>query len=298
MQRDDRVIEGQIPTKVQELFTYLLLHRHRALSREAVAAILWRDTLNAQPKKNLRQALWQLQSVVDAQVDRGEPEVLVVEADWVHVNPAGTFWLDVAVFEEAYDVTAGITGDRLDPGRVDALVAAAGLYRGDLLEGCYQDWCLFERERLQNAYLTMLDKLMVRCLATGAYEAGMAYGERVLRVDLAHERTHRRLMRMHYLDGDRTAALAQYERCVVALRDELGVEPAQRTRALYDQICADRLEPEPRLAGAPMPPDTSPGPTRNELEQLHSLLLEMRRQADEGIEAVTTALRHRTNSDS
>ena len=37
------------------------------------------------------------------------------------------------------------------------------VYRGDLLEGCYQDWCLFERERLQNAYLAMLDKLMVRC---------------------------------------------------------------------------------------------------------------------------------------
>ena len=244
-------------------------------------------------QENLRQALWQLQAVVDAHVERGEPEVLVVEADWVHVNPAGAFWLDVAVFEEALDVTAGISGDRLDPGRAEALVGAASLYRGDLLEGCYQDWCLFERERLQNAYLTILDKLMVRCLASGAYEAGMAYGERVLRVDRAHERTHRRLMRMQYLDGDRTAAIAQYERCVNALREELAVAPAQRTTALYEQICADRLEPEPRLA-TPVPAAMSEGLTKQELEQLHRLLLEMRRQADEGIAAVALALRDRT----
>ena len=292
MQRSDRVVESPVPTKVQELFTYLLLHRHRSLSREAIAALLWRDTLNGQPKKNLRQALWQLQAVVDAQVDRGEPEVLVVEADWVHVNPASAFWLDVAVFEEALDVTAGISGDRLDPGRAEVLVGAASLYRGDLLEGCYQDWCLFERERLQNAYLTILDKLMVRSLASGAYEAGMAYGERVLRVDRAHERTHRRLMRMQYLDGDRTAALAQYERCVSALREELGVAPAQRTTALYEQICADRLEPEPRPA-TPITPAASEGPSTQDLEQLHRLLVEMRKQADEGLAAVAAALRNR-----
>jgi DNA-binding SARP family transcriptional activator len=292
MQRSDRVVESPVPTKVQELFTYLLLHRHRSLSREAIAALLWRDTLNGQPKKNLRQALWQLQAVVDAQVDRGEPEVLVVEADWVHVNPASAFWLDVAVFEEALDVTAGISGDRLDPRRAEVLVGAASLYRGDLLEGCYQDWCLFERERLQNAYLTILDKLMVRSLASGAYEAGMAYGERVLRVDRAHERTHRRLMRMQYLDGDRTAALAQYERCVSALREELGVAPAQRTTALYEQICADRLEPEPRPA-TPISPAASEAPSTQDLEQLHRLLTEMRKQADEGLAAVAAALRNR-----
>jgi DNA-binding SARP family transcriptional activator len=104
-------------------------------------------------------------------------------------------------------------------------------------------------------------------------------------------------MRMQYLDGDRTAALAQYERCVTALRDELGVAPAQRTTVLYEQICADRLEPEPR-AVVPTPSTTPAPPTDQELEQLRALLLEMRRQADEGIEAVTTALRHRTSSDS
>jgi DNA-binding SARP family transcriptional activator len=276
---------------VQELFTYLLLHRERPMSRESVAALLWRDALRAQPKKNLRHALWQLQAVVDAQADGAGAQVLVVEAEWVRVNPTSALWLDVAAFEQAVGASAGIAGNQLDGTRASALAAAADLYRGDLLEGCYQDWCLFERERLQNAYLTLLDKLMVRCMTDGAYEAGIGYGERVLRIDRAHERTHRRLMRMRYLDGDRTAALAQYERCVTALRDELNVAPARQTVGLYDEIRADRLEAaeaaHPSRAG-----DAGAG-TVGDLEQLRMLLLDLRRQADEGIEAVGAVMRRR-----
>ena len=290
MERDDRALGGQVPAKVQELFTYLLLHRERPVSREAVAALLWRDTYSGQPKKHLRQALWQLQSIVDAHA-AGQPQVLLVEADWVHVNPACGFWLDVAVFEQAFDATSGITGDRLDPGRAQVLAAASELYRGDLLEGCYEDWCLFERERLQNAYLAMLDKLMVRCQATGAYEIGIGYGERVLRIDRAHERTHRRLMRLRYLDGDRTAALAQYEHCEAALRDELGVRPARATTSLYEQIRADRLDPDaPAFAGGE-PVDVVDAPSTRELEQLRDVLLDLRHQADVGLEAIREALR-------
>ena len=49
-------------------------------------------------------------------------------------------------------------------------------------------------------------------------------------------------MRLHYLAGDRTAALRQYERCLIALREELQVPPAQATEDLCKQIRADHLD--------------------------------------------------------
>ena len=120
-----------------------------------------------------------------------------------------------------------------------ALEQAVHVYRGDFLEGCYQDWCIFERERLQNIYLNVLDKLMDHCQSTGDYEAGLAYGAQMLRLDRARERTHRRMMQMYYLAGDRTAALRQYDRCAAALSQELGVKPSQRTEILCEQIRND-----------------------------------------------------------
>ena len=82
----------------------------------------------------------------------------------------------------------------------------------------------------------ILDKLLVYCMSHEEFEAGQRYGGLILRYDRARERIHQLLMRLHYLAGDRTGALRQYERCVVALREELGVRPDRRTVALYEEI--------------------------------------------------------------
>jgi DNA-binding SARP family transcriptional activator len=153
----------------------------------------------------------------------------------------------VAVFEEAYSRAQGIAGHVLNAPSADSLKVAVELYQGDLLESCYQDWCLYERERLQNMYLSMLDKLMGYCDAHHDFETSVMYGMRILRYDRAREHTHRWLMRLHSLRGDRTAALRQYERCIAALDEELGVKPAYSTVTLYEQIRGDQVADSTRL---------------------------------------------------
>ena len=74
-------------------------------------------------------------------------------------------------------------------------------------------------------YMQMLDKLMSYSQEHHEYEAGEGYGSTILRYDRASERTYRRLMYLQYIAGDRTGALRQYERCVIALAEELGVKP-------------------------------------------------------------------------
>jgi len=215
-----------------------------------------------------------------------------VDPDWVRLNPKADLWLDVAVFEQAYGLAQGTPGAELDTATARALQEASQLYQGDLLEGWYQDWLLCERERLQNLYLAMLDKLMSYCEAHQEYEIGLAYGARILRFDRASERTHRRLMRLHYLAGDRTAALRQYQRCVAALEDELGVKPAKRTVALYEQICADRIEDLTMTQTANAShPDSVPLPeTLDRLEQLQAVLSDVQQQVRREIQTVELTL--------
>ncbi len=247
IQHNGQELERFDARKVQELFCYLLLHREYALPREKLASILWPDTTTIQSKKNLRQALWQLQSVLGAQAQSTAERLVLVEPDWVHLNPKGDYWFDVAVFENAFELVQKALGQTLDVASAQTLQDAVQLYQGPLLEGCYQDWCLVERERLQNMYLTMLDKLMIFCEVHQDYETGLLYGTRIMCYDRARERTHRQLMRLYYLLGDRTEALRQYERCAVAQEEELGTLPSRSTQKLYKQIQADTLD-EPALA--------------------------------------------------
>ena len=279
--------------KVQDLFCYLLLHRDRPHPRETLADLLWNNNTTTQSKKYLRKALWQLRAALGSHTE-SHSRVLLVEPDWVQLNPQADFWLDVAVFEQAFTLVQGVPGKELDFQRALTLLSAVGLYRGGLLEGCYQDWCLYERERFQHMYLVMLEKLMGCCEAHHDYEAGLVCGTRILRYDRARERTHRRLMRLHYLAGDRTAALRQYEQCVAALDKELDVRPGKRTRALYDEIRADQLDgPALAPAQARTAPETATFPLPNvlsHLRQLQATLANAQRQVQQDVQAVELAL--------
>jgi len=222
--------------KTQELFFYLMLHRHQLHSREAMAALLWPECSTVKSRKNLRQALWQLQTALASFTRNGKYAFLTIDAESIHMNGDKAMSVDVSIFERSYQEVCGVAGKALDINQAKILERAVDLYRGDLLEGCYEDWCLVERERLQNWYLIMLEKLICYSRKEHEYTRAVEYGEKILRLDRAHERTYRQLMRTFYESGNRTAALRQYDRCKVALEEELGVAPSQQTQKLYEQI--------------------------------------------------------------
>ncbi len=284
--RNDCEISGLDASKLQEMFGYLLLNRTRPQSRESLATLLWGDSSTSQSKKYLRQALWHIQSALSYKSRANDPPFLDVDADWIRVNTQANLWLDVATFEQVAELTQGVRGHQLDREQAKVLKETVKLYRGDLLEGCYQEWCLFERERLQNLFLSLLDKLMLYCELHDEFEDGVNYGNQILRYDRAREHTHRRLMRLHGLMGNRTAALRQYEKCVTALAEELNVEPAQKTLMLYEQIRDDKPVNNPVLSAADLTGDNG-----GSLEQIRGFLLDLQEQINKQIQSVEKALR-------
>jgi DNA-binding SARP family transcriptional activator len=292
-------LEGLDACKVQELLSYLLVHRDRPHTRESLASLLWGETATDKSKKYLRQTLWHLQSALEGHHDGAKEGGGLLSAghDWVRLNAGSALWLDVAVFEGAFARVQGKAGRDLDEETKRAVEQAAELYKGDLLEGWYQDWCLYDRERLQNMYLVMLDKLISYCEAHRDYELGLLYGSTILRYDRARERTHRQLMHLLYMSGDRTAALRQYERCVAALRQELDVAPDRRTVALYQQIRLDQLEERALLPAAepetnPNPPAVSLPEVLGRLQQLQLVMSDVQRRIQQDIKAVQQALKN------
>jgi DNA-binding SARP family transcriptional activator len=293
----DRILTGFDASKVQELFCYLLINRDRPHSRETLADLLWPDCLATQSKAYLRKTLWQLQSALDAHFTHLSDCMLQVDPDWIQLRPAAQLCLDVAQFEKAFDRVRGLPGSELDAKLAHLLRCAVDLYQGDLLDGWYQDWCLYERVRLRHIYMAMLDRLMEYCEIQRDCEAGVIYGLRILRIDSARERTHRRLMRLFWLSGDRTGALRQYRRCVEALGDELDVAPSQLTTALYQRIRADDssssvLEPiqakhEPARQACTLPDFL------DHLKRLQVVLSSAQRQIRQDIQAVEREITRR-----
>lgn len=234
---DEILLDGRI---TREMLSFLLLHRDHLLSRETLASVFWGDLPTSKALKHLRQALWNLQSNLRLISRSPGTNLIRIDSSKVILASSSELWLDVAILDRAIRRAQGIPGHALDQAAADDLRAAAALYRGDLLEGWYQDWCLLERERLQASYVTILDKLMAYAEVHHAFEEGLEYGARILRFDRARESTYRCLMRLYVLAGDRTAALRQYQRCATALQEELGVRPTRATERLLEFVRADQ----------------------------------------------------------
>ena len=252
--RDDRPVPI-LSSKALELLCYLLLHRGRAHTREALSRLLWPDAPEGQAKKYLRQTLWQLQTNLASGSGPDDLPLLDVQAGRVRVNPAAPWWCDVDVVERAHHRYR----DRPDRGagrrRPAALEHAVALCAGDLLDGWSQDWCVRERDRLHLVHLDLLERLTDHCVARGDLARGLAHGNRLLQLDPAREVTHRQLMRLYAVAGDRTGALRQYRRCVAGAGH--GVRPRTR-RGDGRAVPADPRRPRPRPVAVPRPaPDRS-----------------------------------------
>src|SRR5262249_6813991 len=131
----------------------------------------------------------------DDHLGKENGRLFLADPEWVQVNPEVDVWVDVTAFDQTFSSLRAAPD--LDESSARALDEAARLYKDDLLVDWRQDWLLYERERLQNTYLIMLDKLAKYCEARRDYAAGASYSARILQYDPAREQTHQQMMRMY-----------------------------------------------------------------------------------------------------
>src|SRR5262249_12162130 len=164
--------------RLQALLAYLLLHRDAPHPRAYLAFQLWPETSEAQAHANLRTLLHRLRHALP-HADR-----------FLHIGAQSVQWrgdapspLDVADFERALTQAAAAEqrGDQ-DAARA-TFREAVEQYGGDLLPALYDDWVLLERERLRQAFLAALEKLVVLLEQAGEYAAAIGYAQRLLRHD-------------------------------------------------------------------------------------------------------------------
>ena len=165
------------------------------------------------------------------------------------------------------------------------LEQAAALYRGDFLaqltladSAPFEEWAAVQRERLHQSALDALDHLAAYHERSGALEPARRAAARQIELDPWREEAHRSLMRLLARDGQRSAALRQYQVCCRTLAHELDAPPEAQTTALYWRIRDGAPPPAagvgqlpPHLAGLPLPPSPLVG-REEELAALGELL--------------------------
>jgi two-component SAPR family response regulator len=119
---------------------------------------------------------------------------------------------------------------------IRAYEQAIALYRGDFMQGCYDEWAEEQRSYYSEQYLRLLETLTATAQKASEWSRSIDLAQQILRADQFREDVHCMLMRAHAAMGNRVAVREQYETLKRLLRKELGVEPAAETQRLYREI--------------------------------------------------------------
>jgi DNA-binding SARP family transcriptional activator len=231
----NRQLSGFPTKKSRGLFTYLVLRRGKITPRDVVAGEFWGDLPDSRARKALNTDIWR----VGQTLRKGgvKPErYLKSDSEGVGFRMNSAHWLDVATFDSLIAKSAKTIPEEADDSIIKALSEAVALYRGDLLVGIYDDWCLVRREALKARYLSALEFLIYAHMARKSWEIALRYSQKALAFDPLQEHIHRVVMRCHYLSGNRPAAVKHYAACAQLLRQELGVEPMEETTRIYETM--------------------------------------------------------------
>ena len=271
------------------LFCYLLLNRGYPLCRDRLAAVFWEDQPASTARKLLSKALWRLRHALQT---AGTPAdaYLLTDKDHLSFLESPPCQLDIDIFDRTIINCQHIAGPDLSAQQATSLTEAVSMYTGDLLEGVYEDWVIYERERLSVLHLKTLQKLMAYHKHHGAYEHALTLGERILFHDKAHEKTHQQLMHLHWLMGDRGAALAQYKRCTQILKEETGFLPTPETKTLYQQMARNQYNPQNGLPALTL--SHTPPPSEEALQEMMAKALRKLSRLQQAVEETSTELHH------
>ncbi|MBW7885051.1 MAG: hypothetical protein H3C34_20930, partial [Caldilineaceae bacterium] len=209
--------------KAEALLAYLAVQT-QPVSRRVVADLLWADSPPQRRRANLSLALHAIGQVLPHCIEATAAELLL--------PPSAPLHIDTRLF-----ATFSADGDPV------AFSRAVSHYRGEFLEGFYLDgcpdfetWIIVQREQWRLQVVELLERLFHHHLERAEYDRSIDAGLRLLTIEPWREESHRRMMLVYAVSGQRSSALAQFESCRRLLRSELGVDPLPETVRLYEQI--------------------------------------------------------------
>ena len=267
--------------KIEALLYYLTLlpGKHQ---RSHLATLLWSELPEEKALSNLRYALWNMRKVL------GEVP-FEAERTTITSRPTGIIWSDVQAFRASLEKVNNGNGALPEAQVIDTLQQATDLYRGNFLVGFelsdapfFEDWLQQQRAALHSEAVAALNRLSIYYTNRNQLSKAIAITRRLLELEPWHEATHRQMITLLALAGQRGAALEHYHKCCQILADELDLEPEPETTALVERIQAGQLVFEANTPDAPAPETNSPAIPLYGREEEHAWLLERWKAATRG----------------
>jgi len=220
---EERIPENVWKTqKAKHLLGFLALRRQ--VPEDVVLEHFWPGDM-VKGKRSLAVALTHVRSALRPEGSQRIPE-LFHRSHGMLCLESRDVWHDVDEFESAYRQARAHD----DAGDGEQAVAAYSrlvqIYRGPFMDGCYMDWALVERSRLEQMAVDSITRLAQLFQLQGRPRESAECAEKALTLAPESQELHLLLMRAYTAMGRPEQAVRQYEVCRKILENDLGIEPS------------------------------------------------------------------------
>jgi DNA-binding SARP family transcriptional activator len=209
----------------RDLFFYILAHPG-GVTKEEVGNVFWPESSAEELRIRFKNAIYRLRRAVGN-------DAVTYTNEIYEFNRAIDFDYDAERFTRELAMAQASN----DPdGRIKHLKAAVSTYQGSFLPKIDQTWVFTQRQAYEQQFIDAGLQLATLLLQQGLPGAALQYAKRIIEQDSCNEAAYRLTMQVYAAQGDRSSVKRTFDFCKQTLNNELGVEPGDVTRDLFDSL--------------------------------------------------------------
>jgi LuxR family maltose regulon positive regulatory protein len=227
--------DAWVTRRARDILCFIASRRHRRVSKDAIVDTFWDESDFGSVEKNFHPTISHIRKALNSNQPLKQNFLLYRDGDY-QLNPEFSYRIDTEEFDRLVGEGDAARRSRDREAYVRAYEEAAALYRGEFMQGSYDEWVEEQRTYCREQYLRVLEILARTAQKSEDWARSLTLSQRILREDPFREDVHCHLMRAHAAQGNRVAVREQYETLKRMLRKELGVEPAAETQRAYREL--------------------------------------------------------------
>ncbi|MBD0372059.1 MAG: tetratricopeptide repeat protein [Pyrinomonadaceae bacterium] len=221
--------------RARDILCYIASRRHRRASKDVIIDTFWSEAEFEVVEKNFHPTISHIRKALNSNQPLKQNFLLYRDGDY-QLNQNFSYWIDTAEFDRLLSEGEAARRAREFERCIHAYESAVTLYRGEFMQGSYDDWVEEQRTYYREQYLRILESLAAVAQKTEDWPRVLDLTQQILREDPFREDIHCMIMRAYSATGNRAAVKEQYEHLKRLLQKELGVEPVAETRRVYKEL--------------------------------------------------------------
>lgn len=221
--------------RARDIFCYIATRKHRRVAKDILIEAFWGNEELEAVEKNFHPTISHIRKALNSR-QQLKQNFIVFRDGAYQLNPEFTYFIDSEAFLAAIVAAEAAKKEKDDQAVRENLERAYGLYRGEFLEGSYEDWAEEQRHFYRDQFSRVLNGLAKLSVAEKQWTSALKFAGEILAIDPYREDLHRLAMKVLSAQGKPAAVKKHYEDMQTLLKQELGIEPSAETKRVFKEL--------------------------------------------------------------